>query len=111
MAHTVRTAMRVLNKIFPAHMISRRGNLEWPARSPDLNTCNFFLWGYIKSKVCEKKPRTMVTWNRTSGMMWLQFLPPCCNKWCRTSRNACGNVLTTRDATSQTLYSGSKYCN
>jgi hypothetical protein len=28
MAHTVRTAMRVLNKIFPAHMISRRGNLE-----------------------------------------------------------------------------------
>jgi hypothetical protein len=33
---------------------------EWPARLPDLNTCNFFLWGHIKSKVYEKKPRTKV---------------------------------------------------
>jgi hypothetical protein len=31
--------------------------------------------------------------------------------WCRTSRNAWGNVLTTRDATSQTMYSGSECCN
>jgi len=22
--------------------------IEWPARSPDLNACNFFLWGYLK---------------------------------------------------------------
>jgi len=51
------------------------------------------------------------TWNRTSEKKWQQFLPPCCNEWCRTSRNACRNVLTTRDATSQTLYSGSEYCN
>jgi len=26
--HTARTAMRVLNEMFPAHVISRRGNLE-----------------------------------------------------------------------------------
>jgi len=32
-------------------------------------------------------------WNRTSGKKWQQFLPPCCNKWHRTSRNAWGNVL------------------
>jgi hypothetical protein len=44
--------------MFPARVISRRGNIEWPARSPDLNTCDFFLWGYLKSKVYEKKPRT-----------------------------------------------------
>jgi len=50
-------------------------------------------------------------WNRTSGKKWQQFLPTCCNEWCRTSRNAWGNALTTRDATSQTLYSGSEYCN
>jgi len=49
-------------------------------------------------------------WNRTSGKKWQQFLPTCCNKWYRTSRNAWGNVLT-RDATSQTLYSGSECCN
>jgi hypothetical protein len=59
-AHTARTAMRVLNEMFPTRVISRRGNTEWPARSPDLNTCNFFLWGYLKSKVYGKKPRTAV---------------------------------------------------
>jgi hypothetical protein len=44
--------------MFPARVISRRGNIEWAARSPDLNACNFFLWGYLKSKVNERKPMT-----------------------------------------------------
>jgi hypothetical protein len=39
-AQTARIAMRVLNEMFPARVISRRG----PARSPDLNACDFFLW-------------------------------------------------------------------
>ena len=26
-------------------------NIKWPPRSPDLTPCDFFLWGYIKSKV------------------------------------------------------------
>ena len=59
-AQTVRTAVRVLNKMFPTRVISRRGNIEWPAGSSDLNAYNFFLWGYLKSKVYERKPRTMV---------------------------------------------------
>jgi hypothetical protein len=46
--------------MFPGRVISRRGNIEWPARSPNLNACDFFLWGYLKSKVYEKKPRTKV---------------------------------------------------
>ena len=50
-------------------------------------------------------------WNRTSGKKWQQFFLTCCNELCRTSGNAWGNVLTTRDPTSQTLYSGSEYCN
>jgi hypothetical protein len=50
--------MGVLNEMFPARVISRRGNIESPARSPDLNACDFFLWRYFKSKVYEKKPRT-----------------------------------------------------
>jgi hypothetical protein len=58
MAHSVGIAMRALNEMFPARVISRRGNIEWPARSPDLNACDFFLWGYLRSKVYEKKPRT-----------------------------------------------------
>ena len=26
-------------------------NWKWPPRSPDLNPCDFFLWGAIKEKV------------------------------------------------------------
>jgi hypothetical protein len=59
-AHTARSAMQVLNEMFPVRMISRRGDMEWPARSPDLQACDFFLWGYFKSKVYEKKPKTTV---------------------------------------------------
>jgi hypothetical protein len=46
--------------MFPARVISQRGNIELPARSPDLNACDFFLWGYLKSKVYENQPRTTV---------------------------------------------------
>jgi len=42
--------MRVLNEMFPACVISRRGNTEWPARSPSLNAYDF-LWGYLKQGV------------------------------------------------------------
>ena len=28
-------------------------------RSPDLNPCDYFLWGYLKTKVFETKPRTI----------------------------------------------------
>jgi len=59
-AHTVRTAMRVHNEMFSTCVISQRGNTEWPAKSPNLNTCDFFLWGYLKSKVHGKKPETTV---------------------------------------------------
>ncbi|EFN74499.1 hypothetical protein EAG_13313, partial [Camponotus floridanus] len=31
--------------------IGRRGEIEWPARSPDLTPLDYFLWGYLKSKV------------------------------------------------------------
>jgi hypothetical protein len=27
---------------------------------PDLNACDFVLWGYLKSRAYKKKPRTMV---------------------------------------------------
>jgi hypothetical protein len=43
-AHTARTAMQVLNEMFPARLISRRGDIEWPARSLDLIVCDFLLW-------------------------------------------------------------------
>jgi len=44
--------------MFPQHVISRGGDVPWPARSPDLSACGYFLWGYLKSKVFISKPRT-----------------------------------------------------
>jgi hypothetical protein len=67
--------------------------------------------GDISRSWCTKRNQGQQwTWNGTLGTKWQQFLPPCRNEWCRTSRKACGNVLT-RDATSQTLHSGSECCN
>lgn len=58
-AHTAADSMSVVKKMFPKHVISRFGDVHWPARSPDLSACDFFLWGLLKSKVYINKPRTL----------------------------------------------------
>ena len=58
-AHTVNYSMAVAREMFPQHLISHFGDVHWPARSPDLSVCDFFLWGYLKSKVYCNKPRTL----------------------------------------------------
>lgn len=50
-AHTARDTMATLRTVFAGRIISRFGDITWPARSPDLSACNFFLWGYLKSRV------------------------------------------------------------
>ena len=32
---------------------------NWPPRSPDLNPCDFFLWGYLKSRVYNPLPNNL----------------------------------------------------
>jgi len=48
-----------LDKTFQDRWIGRRGPVEWPPRSPDLSPLDFFLWGHLKSKVYENRPRTI----------------------------------------------------
>ena len=43
----------------PRHLISLRGDIGWPAHSPDLNSCDFFLWGYLKLKVSSNRPQSI----------------------------------------------------
>jgi hypothetical protein len=31
----------------------------WPARSPDLNPCDFYLWGHLKAVVYNPLPKTL----------------------------------------------------
>ena len=49
-AHTSDTAMRYLQGQFPGKVISRRGDVVWPPRSPDFVVLDFFTWGYIKKQ-------------------------------------------------------------
>lgn len=48
-----------LDEHFPGRWIGRRGPVEWPPRSPDLNPLDFFLWGHLKSRVYATKPETL----------------------------------------------------
>ena len=58
-AQTARASMSFLWEIFPQHVISRGGDVPWPARSPDLSACDCFLWGYPKSRIFISKSRTI----------------------------------------------------
>lgn len=57
--HFARQVREYLNTVFPGQWIGRRGPIEWPARSPDLTPLDFFLWGYLKSKVYKEKPQNL----------------------------------------------------
>ena len=54
--------MRYLDSQFGDRVVSRKPiqGRDWPARSPDLNPCDFFLWGFLKSKVYSPRPNTLV---------------------------------------------------
>lgn len=57
--HTSNMSMEVLREMFPGRLLSQRGDQSWPARSPDLSALDFFLWGYVKSKVFQNRPQNL----------------------------------------------------
>lgn len=42
---------------FNNRIISRRTDVNWPPRSCDLTTLDFFLWGFLKSKDYADNPQ------------------------------------------------------
>ena len=50
-AHFCRRVREILDERFPDKWIGRGGLITWPARSPDLNVLDYFVWGYVKDKV------------------------------------------------------------
>lgn len=57
--HTARETVALLRDIFPARLLSKNGDIEWPPHSPDLTAPDFFLWGYLKNKVYINRPQTL----------------------------------------------------
>lgn len=49
---------QALDGLFPNKWIGRGGFKQWPARSPDITSPDFFLWGYLKDTVYKTAPTT-----------------------------------------------------
>jgi hypothetical protein len=49
--HNRRVVRDYLDISFADRWIERNGPISWPARSPDLNPCDFYLWGHMKQLV------------------------------------------------------------
>lgn len=50
-AHFTLVVRNFLNTTYGHRWIGRGGPTAWPPRSPDLNSCDFYLWGYMKYMV------------------------------------------------------------
>lgn len=49
--HYSLAARQILNEHLDGRWIGRRGPIEWPARSPDLTACDYWLWSYLRQKL------------------------------------------------------------
>ena len=58
-SHTSRETIALLRSKFDDRIISRNGEVSWPPRSCDLTPLDYFLWGYLKSKVYINNPQTL----------------------------------------------------
>lgn len=58
-AHRLNQVQEWLSEFFPNHIVALNRETEWPPRSPDLTPCDYFLWGYLKSKVYVTPPENM----------------------------------------------------
>lgn len=51
-AHWAKLTRALLDRYFPNRWIGRdAGFISWPPRSPDLSIVDFFVWGYLKSRL------------------------------------------------------------
>jgi len=57
--HYDRGMRNFLDTEFFNRWIGRKGQIEWPPRSPNLSPLDYFLWGYLKGKVYAAKPRNL----------------------------------------------------
>lgn len=74
-AHYSAVAREVLNREFNGRWIGRAGPVNWPARSSDFTSLDFFLWGYLKSQVYQEVPTTRETMIQRIGNACAQITP------------------------------------
>ena len=59
--HVSRANLIYLDSQFGARVVSRKSirGRDWAACCPDLNPLDFFLWGYLKSRVYSPRPNNL----------------------------------------------------
>ena len=57
--HTARETMNLLRSRFGEQFISRLRPVDWPPRSCDITSLDFYLCGYVNSKYFVDKPATI----------------------------------------------------
>jgi hypothetical protein len=55
-SHTAKKVQNYLRSKFGDKFMDKN---RWPPRSPDLNPCDFYLWGYLKARVYNPLPKTL----------------------------------------------------
>ena len=55
--HTSILSMAFLCNKFKGRLISKKGDVPWPPRSPDLTVPDFYLWGHLKGLVYKDNPK------------------------------------------------------
>lgn len=83
-AHYALNVRDWLNEKFPGRWIGRRGPFDWPARSPDLTPCDFFLWGYLKDIVFRNPPDTIEELQEKIEEACEEVTAEMCRKTCRS---------------------------
>lgn len=58
-SHTANDTKQILSKNFGERVISKGFTFEWPPRSPDLNGCDYWLWGYLKANAYSPPPANL----------------------------------------------------
>jgi transposase len=54
--HTANTVQNWLGDKFSEKFVNKK---MWPPRSPDINPCDYFLWGHLKHRVYQPLPKTL----------------------------------------------------
>jgi len=53
-----------LSKVFPEQLVGQGGPTAWPARCPDLNPLDFYLWEYLKRTVYVTEVSDVQEWQQ-----------------------------------------------
>jgi Helix-turn-helix domain (DUF4817) len=63
--HTANRVLDFIETVFGDRVLSNRyperfnEGYHWPPYSPDINPCDFYLWGYLKDRVYENNPHSV----------------------------------------------------